>query len=226
MDEKISDAIGAHFNDYRQRLQNGATRLGFKVAFNPPAVQQKLGLPHSLVAGLTTATREMQREHALEGSAAPALEAEVCVRLGGPIAPSDAPSTVLASVAAVAPAIEVVDYDRPLDQLTDVIREGVYHRAVAFGPEREPDGEPSLAGMRARITHNRECVADVDAEEATGHLPDLLLHIARVLEPFDLRLEAGDRLILGSMHSPALVAPGDRFALELSGVGNLELAFR
>jgi 2-keto-4-pentenoate hydratase len=95
----------------------------------------------------------------------------------------------------------------------------VFHRAFRLGPTAVPAPGADLGGILARVEHAGRQLCEVDAREATGHVPDVLLSLARVLSSHGGRLAAGDIVILGSMNPPAFAEPETRFSLELSGVG-------
>jgi len=213
-----------HLRRHHAALEAGRGRLGWKVAFNPEAVQQRLGIAYALAAGLTRATLlDPGASYALGGSRRVALEAEVAVRLGRPVAPSDSLDVIARAIAAWAPAIEVVEFDRALDDLEPILAEGVFHRAVTFGPWVEVGEGASLKGLHARVSLGAESVCDVDALEATGDACAVLSHVARLLGPFGGELAPGDVLILGSMNPMTPARANATFRLELSGVGEVAL---
>ena len=49
VDERIERGMRRHFSDFRANITAGAQRLGYKVAFNAPAAQKRLGIANSLV---------------------------------------------------------------------------------------------------------------------------------------------------------------------------------
>src|SRR5262249_51368349 len=94
MNELVDRGLAAHLKRFAASGRDGG-RLGWKVASNVPAIQDRLGLSGSLVAGLTRATvHDAAVAHSLAGSASPALEAEVAVWLARDIAPDDSEATV------------------------------------------------------------------------------------------------------------------------------------
>jgi len=219
--------LAEHLRRHRAALDAGRGRLGWKVAFNPAAVQQRLGIAYSLAAGLTRATLlDAEASYALDGSRRVALEAEVAVRLGRPIAASDSPEVIARAVEAWAPAIEVVEFDRGLDELEAILAEGVFHRAVKLGAWMDVPPGASLKGLRARVSLGADSVCDVDALEATGEACAVLSHVARLLGPFGGALVQGDVIILGSMNPMTPARENATFRLELSGVGEVALELR
>ena len=124
MNDIVDRGLTTHLNRFDARTQGATARLGWKVAFNVRSVQERLGLSGSLVAGLTRATlHDGARPYSLAGATRPALEAEVVVWLGRNIAAEDPEEQVAAAIAAWAPAIELVDFDRPFDELETILAE-------------------------------------------------------------------------------------------------------
>ena len=200
-------------------------RLGWKVAFNAPAIQARLGLRGSLAAGLTSRTLESGgAPHRIAGSTRIALEAEVAVRLGAPVAPGGSVADAARAIAAWAPAIEIVDFDRPFEQLEEILAHGVFHRALRLGPFSSPALGADLAGQLARVELGARRLCEVDARVATGHAPDVLLHLARLLAAHGEALAAGDLVILGAMNPVTFATAGDEFALAVGALGEVRVA--
>jgi 2-keto-4-pentenoate hydratase len=226
MKPEIERALERHLALHMKSLRGGEERLGWKVAFNATPMQEHLGLPHSLVAGLKRSTlRAEGQPHSLEAGTRIALEAEVGVVLRGDVAADDTDDSVEAAVEGIGPAIEVIDIDRDFEQLEDIIAEGVFHRSVVFGQLQAPPAGVSLEGVRARVELDGKEVADVDAGVATGRPVNVLRLIARILEPLGEGLRAGDRIILGSMNVPPTATAGCSFTLALDGWETLRVDF-
>jgi 2-keto-4-pentenoate hydratase len=223
MQEILTRALASHLERFRRAAATEG-RLGWKVAFNAPAIQARLGLDGSLVAGLTEATLEIgDGPHALTGSTRLALEAEVAVWLARDLAPNASVEAAAAAIEAWAPAVELVDFDRPLDQLEQVLVEGVFHRALRLGERRKPAPGADLRGQLARVEHGGALVCEVDAREATGHAPEVLLHLSRLLAPHGEGLCAGDLVILGAMNPLTFAEAGKLFSLQLGTVGSVRV---
>jgi 2-keto-4-pentenoate hydratase len=192
-------------------IDQGAHRVGWKIGFNTPVAQERLALEAPVVGFLTSATVLAPDQPCPVGRATnPLAEAEVAIQVGPD-----------GSVAGLGAAIEVVDLDRPLEDLEELVARNIFHRAVLLG---EIVGGASLGGVTARVLVNGEEHAAVDALDATGEPQDVLEHAASVLALAGEELAEGDVLIAGAM---SLVAPrpGDRMRYELGGLGELELGF-
>jgi 2-keto-4-pentenoate hydratase len=193
----------------REILAQGAEPLGWKIGFNVPAMQEKLGIDRPLAGFLTTdALLEDGAEVSLEGPLM--VESEVAVELG-----DDARST-----AALLPALELTD-PPDLDLGVERILAGnIFHRAVAFGPRVE-----TAAPGAARILVGGSVQHSLGAEEAGAHLAEMVDAVAGRLTEAGEELRPGDRIITGILAPPHSAEPGDTVRLELEAVGAVELHF-
>jgi 2-keto-4-pentenoate hydratase len=207
----IARGTAALLTRRRLILAKAAEPVGWKVGFNAPEIQEKLGIDGPLAGFLTTnGLLEDGAEWSLGKEGEVVVESEVAVELG-----EDA-----RSIAALLPALEVAD-PPDLDQDVETILAGnIFHRAVAFGPRAET-GSPGAA----RILVNGEEQHAVDAERAGANLEEMVEAVARRLEAADERLRPGDRIITGVLAPPHKAQPGDTVRLELEAVGGVELRF-
>jgi 2-keto-4-pentenoate hydratase len=195
----------------REILAQGAEPIGWKIGFNLPEIQEKLGIDAPL-AGFLTSDGLLHDGTAwsLGNEGEVVVESEVAVELG-----DDARSIV-----ALLPALELVD-PPDLSQDVDTILAGnIFHRAVAFGPRVETD-----APGGGRILVNGEVQHEVEAERAGGNLEAMVEVVAARLEAADERLRPGERIITGVLAPPYKPEPGDTVRLELEAVGGVELRF-
>ena len=199
MDERVERGMR------RQLASAPDDRIGWKMALNAPAIMQALGMPEPALGWLSR-ERVAEGEHSLAGSANPAVEPELLLEAGED-----------GALARIGVALEVVDLDRPLEQVEEVIAGNVFHRAVALG-ELGAAVEPgeavfSLNGEeRARIT-------EIEPPART------LAFVGDFLERLGERLEPGDLVIAGALAPAAQVAVGDDAELTVGGVGSVSLRF-
>jgi 2-keto-4-pentenoate hydratase len=207
----IARGTAALLTRRRLILAKAAEPVGWKVGFNAPDVQEKLGIDGPLAGFLTTnGLLEDGAEWSLGSDGEVIVESEVAVELG-----EDARSIV-----ALLPALELAD-PPDLDQDVETVLAGnIFHRAVAFGPRVEA-GSPGAA----RILVNGEEQHAVDAEWTGANLEEMVAAVARRLEAADERLRPGERIITGILAPPHTPRPGDTVRLELEAVGGVELRF-
>jgi 2-keto-4-pentenoate hydratase len=189
----------------RQLATAPPDRIGWKLALNAPALMEALGLSEPALGGLFR-SRVADGSHSLAGAANPAVEPELLLE-----AAADG------SLARVGVALEVVDFDRPLDDLEEVLAGGVFHRAVAFGPLVDVVS-PGAAVFRV----NEEDRASVSTFEPPA---DTLAFVARFLRELGVSLSEGDLVIAGALAPAAPVAAGDVASLDVTHVGSVSLSF-
>ena len=195
----------------REILAQGAEPIGWKIGFNVPQVQEKLGIDAPLAGFLTSdGLLEDSDVWSLDGDGEVLVESEVAVELG-----DDG-----RSIAALLPALELADPpDLSLD-IEAILAGNIFHRAVVFGPRvetTEPGG--------ARILVNGEEEHVVDARQAGASLERMVAVVAQRLADAGEELRAGDRIITGVLAPPHKAQPGDTVMLELDAVGSVALRF-
>src|ERR671918_2403147 len=160
----IARGTAALLTRRRLILAKAAEPVGWKVGFNAPEVQEKLGIDGPLAGFLTTnGLLEDGAEWSLGKEGEVIVESEVAVELG-----DDGRSIV-----ALLPALELAD-PPDLDQDVETILAGnIFHRAVAFGPRVET-GSPGAA----RIFVNGQEQHAVDAPWAGAH-PEAMVYAGR-----------------------------------------------
>jgi 2-keto-4-pentenoate hydratase len=211
MSLSVEEGMQQQLGHWRSTLSSGAHRLGWKIGFNAPAIQEKLGLEHSVVGNLTSGTLiGADGSHSLAGADSPLLEPEIVIEMGRD-----------GSVAGLGVAAEVVDMPGPPppEEVGETIAANIFHRAVAIGSS---SGE-SADGVEAVITVNGEEVRRGDAG-ATDIAATVAL-VSETLEAAGESLEAGDRIIAGTITPPAPLSPGDRATVDLGPLGKLDLTF-
>jgi 2-keto-4-pentenoate hydratase len=195
----------------REILAKGAQPVGWKIGFNVPDLQEKLGIDGPLAGFLVSdGLIEDGASWSLGDEGDVVVESEVAVELG-----DDA-----RSIAALLPALELADPpDLSLDVET-ILAGDIFHRAVAFGPRVDTD-----APGAARIIVNGEVQHEISAQEAGARLEEMVGVVAGRLADAGERLEAGQRIITGVLAPPHAAKPGDVVRLEIDGLGGVELRF-
>ena len=222
IDPRVVAGMRRQLRARRERLEEGAAPLGWKIGLNVESVQRRLGLDRPVVGHLTTAAlAEPGHPHSLAGATNAAAEPEIAIEIGRDVEGDVGPEAARGAIKGLAPAIEVVDVDRPFDDLEAIVADNVFHRAVALGES----GDSSLDGVEAVVAVNGAEAHRLEAASAAGDLGDVVTVIAGTLAACGERLVAGDRIIAGSLTPGLPVAPGDSVALDLGRLGRLELRF-
>jgi 2-keto-4-pentenoate hydratase len=199
MDERVERGMR------RQLAAAPDDRIGWKMGLNAAPIMEALGLEEPALGWLSR-ERVATGEHSLAGSASPAVEPELLLEAGEG-----------GTVARMGVALEVVDFDRPLEDLEEVIAGNVFHRAVALGALGEVvDPGEALFTINGE---ERARVAEFEPPEET------LAFVAGFLERLGERLDPGDVVIAGALAPAAPVAAGDAAELAAGGAGSVSLSF-
>lgn len=221
-DPRIRRGMEAQLAARRRRLAAGERPIGWKIGFGAPAALAKLGI----AAPLTGFTMERSRIEpggvaSLSGWTKPVAEAEIAVHIGRDLSADASPADVAGAIAALGPAIELVDLDRPPEDPEAILAGNIYHRHVILGPRDEGRAGARLDGLAGRILRNGGETARVaDLEANTGAILDLVPHVARTLAAFGERLRQGEVVICGSVVPPMELGAEDRelaFSLDPGG---------
>ncbi len=193
----------------REILAQGAEPIGWKVGFNLPEFQRKLGIDAPLAGFLTTdGLLEDGAEWSLGDRGEVVVESEVAVEIG-----DDG-----RSIAALLPALELADPPDLEQDVETILAGNIFHRAMAFGPRvetRAPGGARILVGGEVRH----------EVDDAGTQLEAMVDAVAHRLAEADEELRPGDRIITGVLAPPHAAKPGDTVRLELAEVGGVELRF-
>jgi 2-keto-4-pentenoate hydratase len=205
-DESVVRGTTALLVRRREMLAQGAEPLGWKVGFNVPAIQQKLGIDRPLAGFLTSdGLLEDGAEWSLAEAGDVVVESEVAVEIG-----DDG-----RSIAALLPALELTDPPDLEQDLETILAGNIFHRAVCFGPRVEVT---TVRGGRILVNGEEQPVGPPDLEA-------MVEAVASRLADASERLRPGERIITGVLAPPHPARPGDTVRLELEEIGGVELRF-
>ena len=206
-DPRIADGLKEQLTSWRAELQGGAGRVGWKIGFNLPAVQEMFGVEEPAIGYLTSATLlEDGAEYSAAGSTRLVVEPEIAVQIaedGG--------------IGGYAPAVELADMNRPLDDLQAIVAEDIFHRGVIFGEFQPELGQPPRASA---VINGDERAA---AEAPDDYFDGVVELASRLLGEQGESLHPGDRIICGIITPIVPVEPGDEVRVEFGALGELGL---
>jgi 2-oxo-hept-3-ene-1,7-dioate hydratase len=216
----------AQLERFHAALAAGGQRYGWKVAFNDPAAQQRFGLgsppvgwtdgSRALESGATVALGAGQRVH---------IEAEVMLHIGRDVAASEPREALRDAIAGISPAIELVDYALPGEDLARIVEYSMFHAGTVVGVRRRGIPADASAAL-SQVLKNGEQVAGPIGGRVPADLAEIAGLVAAALEAHGERLLAGDRVICGSYIAPFPVGPGDRVVAEYGfGLGTVAVSF-
>ena len=214
----------------RERLAAGEKSVGWKMAYGAPAIMQRLGIAAPLAGFLTDRARlESGATISVRDWTKPVAEPELAVYLGKDLPSGAGRDVAVAAIAAIGPAIELVDIERPAEPetLELTLAGNISQRHVVLGPADGARAGAALAGLNARVFLNDAEIAKTsDPAATTGDPVELLRHLANLLAAFGERLCAGELVITGSVVPPVFLERDDEtFRFELAPVGSVSVRF-
>ena len=222
----LESGLEAQAGALRRRVEAGDALLGWKVGLNAAPVQAALGLDGVVVGFLTTATSlEAGVAHSLAGASNPGIEPELAIRFGADLPADPSPEQLAAGIDAVAPALELVDLDRPLDDLHAILADNVFHRGVLLGDFDGARAGGGLNGLAVAVRRSGEEAGSVSAAESYGDVAETLRVVSRRLALMGESLRAGQFVIAGSLTPIVPVAPSDEVRADFGPLGTLSMEF-
>jgi 2-keto-4-pentenoate hydratase len=213
IDPRLASALAVQLEGWQRTLRGGATRVGWKLGLGEG---ERIG--RGPVVGHLTSATELRPGSTFCARSAVALkaDAEIGLELAADIYPDAERDAALEAIAGYGAALEMVDLGPPAAGPEQVVAANVYHRAFAFGPLVR---SWPVAGVDASLIVNGECRA---SGVAVHDIADLVCSVAAILGFMGERLQAGDRMIMGSIVQVS-VSPDDEVIAELGGLGRVQL---
>ncbi len=217
-DDRVRRGMDAMWALRREQIAAGDRTIGWKIAFGPKAVQEKLGITAPLV-GFLTESRVLQSGGTanLAGWGKPIAEPEIAVHMAHDLGPGADAGMALKAIGKVGPAFELIDSPTPPTDPETVLKGNIAHRHVVLGPT----GTAAFEQMTGRLYRDDTEIASAsDVTAAPGDPRVLIAYVADYLAAFGEHLRAGDLVICGSVTAPVPVEAGDkamRFALDPIG---------
>ncbi len=225
---RVKRGMQAQLARRAERIAAGEKPLGWKIAFGPTAIQEKLGISAPQVGYLMQgALLSSGAQVNVKDWKQPAAEPEIAVQLASDLPAGSSAAEARAAIAALMPAIELVDFDfAPTpENLETVLAAAIGQRHVVLGEGRRRGGE--TADLSSHVFRRGKLATEAaDPEALTGKVPNLLVHLANTLNAFGESLKAGEIVICGSTVPMPLIEPDEtEFAYELRPIGAASVRF-
>ncbi len=226
MKDEIRRGMETHLAALRAAEAGGDARVGWKIGFNDPAVQERMGLDATLVGHLVKSRVVPCRGTCtLPEDARGMLEVEVAIELGADVPAGGGLDEARAAIARLVPALEIVDFSRSFDDVETILGHDIFHEAVVFGHAGTGRTGASLDGVNARVAKNDAEVAEGNFDLVPHDLGEVVRHVADVLGEMGEALRTGERIIAGSLIKPLEVGARDAVAADLGPLGRVEVSF-
>ncbi len=226
----VDDAYAISLGILARRERAGERVIGKKIGVTSAAVQNMLGV-HQPDFGFLT-----DRMHVPDGGSVhiaasliqPRAEAEIALILSRDLkGPGVTPAQVLGATGSIAPCFEVVDsrianWDiRIVDTVADNASCGVF----VLGEARVDPRGLDLAALKVRVWKNEQPLSEGLGSAVQGSPLASVAWLANTLGAYGVELKGGDIILSGSLVPLEPARPGDRFRLELEGVGSAHVSF-
>lgn len=223
--QQLSSGMKQQFFQWRSQLQQGKTRLGWKVGFNRESDQQAAGLSSLQVGYLLAEQRFLSpAEISLEQEGKYLVEGEIAIRMASTLSADATTEQAEAAVETYAPALELVNLKRNLgDDIQSLLACNMVHEAVILGEQQQSTLD--LTKLHASFTVNQQPAIALDTSRVPAHFGPLLCQVAKILEANGEQLQAGDWIITGAATTPTPVTRGDKVTFQLAEFAPLKLNF-
>ncbi len=207
----------------------GTPLAGYKIGLTSPRMQAMCGID-SPIAGRVLATRLLADGVALRRAdyGRLGIEFEIGVRLGSDLPASQAPhsyASVAAAVAAVAPAVEVVD-DRGADyqglDMHSLVADNAWNAGVILGTWQTV--WPDLAALVGVVMRNDEELDRGHGRDVLGHPFHALTWLANHLAASGEGLRAGDVVATGSIVPTRFPTGLEQYRYSLETLGEIKFS--
>jgi 2-keto-4-pentenoate hydratase len=225
-DPRIATGMKKQFALRAERLSKGEKAIGWKAGFGAPTPLQKLKLEACLVGFMTDKGRiDSGTAISLAGWSKPALEPEIAIYIGRDLPAGADAETARAAIAAIGPAIEIVDLKPPLGDVEWILSGNIFHRYVILGERDESRAGGRVDGLTAKVSRNGgEPASTTEIEGLTGPLTAIVQRIADTVAGMGETLKAGEVIIAGSITAPLFLNSEDReIAYTLDPIGSVSL---
>ena len=225
-DPRIATGMNTQFKLRTERLSKGEKPIGWKAGFGAPTPLAKLKLEAALTGFMTDGTKIASGSTiSLAGWSKPALEPEIAIYIGRDVPAGADAETARAAIAAIGPAIEIVDLKPPLGDVEWILSGNIFHRYVILGERDASRAGADVAGLSARVSRNgAEAAATWEVEALTGPLVAIVQRIADTVAGMGETLRAGEVIIAGSLAAPLFLKSDDReVSYTLDPIGSVSI---
>lgn len=219
----LEDAYRVQAASLGRRYQRGENRVGIKMGFTSRAKMAQMGIDE-MIWGRLTDRMMIEDGGSIDFSAYvhPRVEPEIAFLLERPLSGQVSAPAALAAVAAVAPALEIIDsrYQDFKFSLTDVVADNSSSSGFVIGPWNDPAGDIANLGMILEIDGTARQIGSSAA--ILGHPIRSLVAAARLAEAAGEPLRAGDIVMAGGATAAEALSPGQHIRLQVQRLGRVE----
>jgi 2-oxo-3-hexenedioate decarboxylase len=208
-----------------RRLHRGEVRVGLKMGLTSRAKMIQVGVDEVIWGRLTDAMRlEDNGVLAMERYVHPRIEPEIAFLLKAPLSGDISPAEAMIAVAAVAPAMEVIDsrYRNFKFSLTDVIADNASSSSFVIGAWNDPGVDLANLGMVLEIDGRPRQIGSSAA--ILGHPARALAAASRLAARAGETLQAGWIIMAGAATEAVALQPGMHIRNVVEHLGAVSLS--
>ena len=230
-DISIDDAYHISLHMLSRREADGEKVVGKKIGVTSKPVQDMLNV-HQPDFGFLTDTMHYPDGATIAlaeaGLMQPRAEGEIAFMLKADLCgPGVTKDDVLAATAWVAPCFEIVDsrIDDWKIKIQDTVADNASCGVFVVGAQHTDPAGLDLATVRMRMTRNGEPAGEGLGSAVQGHPAEAVAWLANTLGAFGIPFRAGELILSGSLAPLIPARAGDRFEMEIDGLGSCSIAF-
>jgi 2-oxo-3-hexenedioate decarboxylase len=209
----------------QHRLSRGERRIGMKMGLTSRAKMEQMGV-HDMIWGRLTDKMLVEEGGAIElrNYVHARVEPEIAFLIGTRLEGVVTLPQAQAAIAAVAPAMEIIDsrYENFKFTLTDVVADNASSSGLVIGPWLSRDTDISNLGMLMSI--NGETVQIGSSAAILGHPLRSLVAAARLVASAGESLQPGDIVLAGAATSAETLQAGSHVRIEVQRLGSAEFS--
>ncbi|MDO9143492.1 MULTISPECIES: fumarylacetoacetate hydrolase family protein [Comamonadaceae] len=230
-DISVEDAYRISLHMLRLREASGERVIGKKIGVTSKPVQDMLGVFQPDFGFLTDAmqcadgaTVSIRRTGLIQ----PKAEGEVAFMLKSDLqGPGVTRADVLAATAWVAPCFEIVD-SRIRDwkiKIQDTVADNASCGVFVIGQQHTDPAALDLATANMQLWKNGQLAGSGLGSAVQGHPAEAVAWLANTLGAFDIPFKAGEIILSGSLAPLVTAVAGDRFTMQIEGLGGCSINF-
>lgn len=222
-DLDVEAAYAVQAASIARRLQRGECRTGVKMGFTSRAKMVQMGVHDVIWGRLTDAMAEADGAPlSLRRFVHPRVEPEVAFLLAKPLPANCSLPQALDAVAAIAPALEVIDsrFDNFKFSLEDVVADNASSSGYVIGPWQKPHQDFSNLGLVLSINGAARQVGSTAG--ILGNPLRSLVAAARLSAAAGEPLQAGWIVMAGGATAAEPLQPGQHVLVEMQNLGRVE----
>lgn len=221
----VGDAYTIQTANIDLRLGRGETLVGVKMGFTSRAKMVQMGVSDLIWGRLTSGMRlEDGGKVSVSSRVHPRIEPEVAFLLGSPLSGAVSPAEAALAVAAVAPAMEVIDsrYEAFQFSLPDVVADNSSASGFVVGPWCDPHVDLANLGMVMEIDGRPAQIGSTAA--ILGHPLRSLAAASRLAAEQGMVLEEGWIVLAGGATAAVALQAGQHVRLVAEELGQVQLS--